>query len=93
MYISLKCRDCDNTDCDIARQYIPDDSQEGCTRRVDDLTSNMYHHLVDEVLPFAALRNYPMRELNEGQELLYKIYSCPIGRKLDVRGKASTRLR
>lgn len=93
MYITLRCKDCDNIDCGIARRFIPEDSLEGCTREVNDEIAEMYSHYANEVLPFVPLyKNFKTAcdTTNKIYDFLRQVYAAPLGRKIDQRGKATT---
>lgn len=90
MYVTLRCRNCDNIDCKLARQSIPEDSLEGCTREVTDEQVELLLHYKEEVLPFIPMyKNYlgAQEKLEEIYQFLLTIYSCPLGKMLDPKGK------
>lgn len=84
MYVTLRCQKCDNIECPIARAYVPYDSIEGCTRDVSEQEAQLFHHMVEEVLPFARTRE----QFEAVERCLEEVYSSPLGRKLDKAGKA-----
>ena len=84
MYVTLRCQKCDNIECPIARAYVPYDSIEGCTRDVSERESQQFHHMIEEVLPFARTQS----QFAEVADFLAKVYASPLGRKLDASGKA-----
>lgn len=84
MFVTLRCRHCDKVDCPSARPYIPDDSLEGCTRQVSDLDAEKFQYYIEEVIPMHP----PMTRLLDAEQFLQQIYQAPLGRKLDVKGKA-----
>lgn len=84
MYVTLRCQKCDNVECPIARAYIPYDSIEGCTRDVSEQEAQLFHHMVEEVLPFARTQE----QFEAVERCLEEVYASPLGRKLDARGKA-----
>lgn len=90
MYITLRCGKCDNAECNLARYFIPEDSQEGCTREVNDEQAENFEHYVQEVLPFVTMyKNHQaaIEKLTEIYSFLESIYTCPIGKLLDSKGK------
>lgn len=92
MFITLRCDRCDNVDCTIGRAYIPCDSKEGCTRQVPDETADQFYHYIEEVMPFVHLyknRKQSFQKLSEIEGFLEQnIYSAPLGKRLDAKGKA-----
>lgn len=91
MYITLLCGECDNADCCVARAYIPEDSQEGCTREVTEEQQERIQYYMNEVLPFVHMGSSPQAaqsQLEEIASFLDTIYLCPLGTRLDSRGKA-----
>lgn len=84
MFVTLRCQNCDNIDCPIARAYIPEDSKEGCTRRVSETDSEKFQYFVNEVIPMHT----SISRLQEAGRFLERIYESPLGRKLDPSGKA-----
>lgn len=91
-YITLNCADCENSDCDLANKYIPDGSNEGCTRRVPEDIAALYYHYIEEVLPFMYIKTskeYQNRMYKEIIDFFYRLYAAPIGRKLNRSGKAT----
>lgn len=90
MFISLSCGDCDNEYCTCARKYIPEGSKEGCTREVDEQQQELLYHYKNEVLPFLVIgkpTSQKLKRLEEIDDFLHSIYNCPLGRKIDQRGK------
>lgn len=90
MFVTLRCAGCDNPNCKIGRYIIPDDSLEGCTREVTDEQAAQLTHYIDEVLPFIPMyKNTDViyQKFDEIYDFLQSIYTCPIGRLLDARGK------
>lgn len=89
-YVTLRCINCEKTLCGIARCIVDFDSKEGCTRQVDEATAAQYFHYIEEVIPFWKNYNsdYVTKSYKEIMDFLYnKIYSAPVGRKLDYNGK------
>ena len=92
MKLKLRCYTCDNTVCDKARRYIPEDSLEGCLREVSDEDYETYYHYMSEILPmlpiFAAQGSNVDDSFNEIFNFLNKkVYQAPFVKKLDRRGK------
>lgn len=90
MYITLRCDECDNTECHLARYFIPEDSQEGCTREVADKQAEKLQHYEEEVLPFIPMyKNHiaAQQKLEEIYQFLQTIYSCPLGKLINSKGK------
>ena len=90
MYITLKCQSCDNMDCPFGRYFIPDESEEGCTRAVSEEQADRLQHYQEEILPFIPMYKNPIaaqQKLTEIYDFLQNIYSCPIGKLLDAKGK------
>lgn len=90
MFITLKCRECDNSDCPIARRYIPEGSAEGCTKDVAEEDAEKFYYYTEEILPF--VRQYEnidtaQARLDEIYIFLNHLYSLPTGNKLDAKGK------
>lgn len=89
-FISLRCIDCENTNCRISKRYVPIDSLEGCTRKVSEDEAAKYYHLLEEVAPFLNIKT-----TKEQQSRIYKeiidyleyIYTKPFGQKLNKRGE------
>lgn len=91
-YITLRCLYCENSNCSIARKYIPQDSKEGCTRKVTEDISDTYEHYIKEVIPFMYIKTskeYQKRMYKEITDFFISIYKCPIGNKLSSNGKIS----
>lgn len=90
MFITLKCRECDNIDCPIAREYIPDDSIEGCTKDVTEEDAEKFYYYTEEILPFVRqYENFDVaqKRLDEIYIFLNHLYGLPTGNKLDSKGK------
>ena len=90
MYVTLRCATCDNAECNLGRYLIPDGSQEGCTREVTDEQAEKLQHHEEEVLPFIPMyKNHiaAQQKLEEIYQFLQTIYSCPLGKLLDTKGK------
>lgn len=91
--IKLQCNQCENDSCCYSKKYIAENSLEGCTRKVDEDMEIEYFHLINEVAPFMYMKTskeYQNKTYKEIIDLLFKIYSMPIGVKLDKNGKAKT---
>ena len=52
VFITLQCINCEKELCGLARNYIPFDSKEGCTRTVSEETAARFKHYTEEVIPF-----------------------------------------
>lgn len=87
MFVTLRCQKCDNVDCPIARNYVPYDSLEGCTRKVSESLAAKFRHDIEEVLPFAWKREDSEHVFNAVERDLDEVYAAPIGCKLDAKGK------
>lgn len=90
MYITLKCATCDNIECKLGRYVIPDDSKEGCTREVTEEQAELLQHYQEEVLPFIPMyKNHlaAQDKLEEIYQFLLTIYSCPLGKLINNKGK------
>lgn len=90
MYITLKCATCDNIECKLSRYVIPDDSEEGCTREVTEEQAELLQHYQEEVLPFIPMyKNHlaAQNKLEEIYQFLLTIYSCPLGKLINSKGK------
>lgn len=90
MYITLKCATCDNIECKLGRYVIPDDSEEGCTREVTEEQAELLQHYQEEVLPFIPMyKNHlaAQDKLEEIYQFLLTIYSCPLGKLINSKGK------
>ena len=90
MYITLKCATCDNIECKLGRYVIPDDSEEGCTREVTEEQAELLQHYQEEVLPFIPMyKNHlaAQDKLEEIYQFLSTIYSCPLGKLINSKGK------
>lgn len=81
--ITLKCTDCDNTECKYNSKWIHQDSNNGCTRRLDEETAAQYFHYLEEIIPFMysnTKSEYQKRIYNEILDFLYNsIYVAPLG--------------
>lgn len=91
MYITLRCRLCGHVACPYARKYIPEDSEEGCTRQVGEELAERFIHDTQEVLPFLPLR--PRTQVTDSafariESDFEQIYQAPLGRLVDSKGKA-----
>lgn len=90
MYLTLKCAECENTDCEFKPRGIG--RYCGCTRQVTEEQYIKYEHYMTEVLPFFKMCK-PAQEKQEYQDIiqfLQEIYRQPLGRivyfkKKDVR--------
>lgn len=91
-YVTLRCATCDNTDCAMARAYVPHGSQEGCTRGMTEEQAECLYHCIEEVLPFLHLR--PVSDVTRAQfaqidDCLASAYGAPMGRRIAADGKAA----
>lgn len=50
--ITLRCINCENDQCELAKKYVLFKSKEGCTRKVDEETAARFKHYIEEVVPF-----------------------------------------
>lgn len=94
MFVTLKCYICGNMDCSYAREYIPEDSLEGCTRQVSEELAEKFIHDTQEVLPFLRMRRRTEstdRSFAAIEKNFESIYSSPLGRLIDSKGKVNTR--
>lgn len=92
-FITLRCHDCDNIDCDICPcgTYVDENNLRGCTRKVSEEDYVKYEHYINEVLPFLYLnynKNSTTVVYNEILDYLYYIYQQPLGQKLGKSGRA-----
>ncbi len=90
MFITLKCSECGNTDCAYAHEYIPEDSLEGCTRKVSEELAEKFIHDTQEVLPFLRARRRTEstdKSFAAIEKNFESIYSSPLGRLIDSKGK------
>jgi len=88
--ITLRCINCENDQCELAKKYVLFKSKEGCTRKVDEETAARFKHYIEEVVPFWKMydSDYVRQSYFEIMDFLFsKIYTAPIGQKLDYRGK------
>lgn len=90
MYVDFHCCDCDNDTCLLCPlgSYVPQDSGQGCTRKMDEDLYAEYSHLKDEVLPFIPLGQYKcnFEEFDRVNNFIFN--RCKIGTVLDIQGKA-----
>lgn len=88
--VSLHCHECDNDSCPLCRigEYVPEESGQGCTRKLDDDTYAEYEHINNEILPFLSLGMYKNETERVDEFLKYVYKRCPIGTVLDEKGKA-----
>lgn len=78
-YIKILCR---------IGEYVPEESRQGCTRKLDDDTYAEYEHINNEILPFLSLGMYKNETERVDEFLKYVYKRCPIGTVLDEKGKA-----
>lgn len=91
MYITLRCRLCGHITCPYARKYIPENSEEGCTRKVTEELAERFIHDTQEVLPFLPLRPRTQATDDAFARIEFdfeQIYQSPLGRLVDSKGKA-----
>lgn len=96
MYITLRCRDCENTQCNIYPKgvYVSETDLRGCTRKVSDDDAAKYHHYIHEVAPFMYMdtsKEYKNTQYKNIINFLLHIYSQPLGQKLNKNGKITQR--
>lgn len=86
--ITLRCKDCENFNCSLypVGIYIPEDSLQGCTRKLSDLDFDKYIHYTEEVLPFLFINNN-IDKFKEAYNFLQHIYKLPVGQKIGKNGK------
>lgn len=90
--ITLRCIDCENIECKDSKKYIPIDSLYGCTRKIPESLYEEYYHYMEEIIPFMytkTTKEYQTSTYKKIIDLLYKIYSCPIGQLLNYSGKTT----
>lgn len=92
MFITLHCKECENTSCDLCPQgkYLSD-GLYGCTRKVSDEEYSKYEHLMYEVAPFMYMKTskeYKNEQYRNIIDFLNHVYSCPLGNKLSKSEKA-----
>lgn len=87
MYLSLRCDECENTNCEVRPCSIG--RNVGCSRLVTEEQSIKYYHYMKEVLPF--LKGFKpeaeKREYIEILNFLQEIYAAPVGRELRFKEK------
>ena len=56
--VSLHCHECDNDSCPLCRigEYVPEESRQGCTRKLDDGMYKNEIERVDEFLKYVYKR-------------------------------------
>ena len=90
VYVTLNCEDCDFTECGIKLRNTIIRGKEGCTKKVSEETAAQFYHYTEEIIPFWKLQSekYVRESYQEIIDFLYdKIYSAPIGQRLDPDGK------
>lgn len=88
--IKLKCIDCENTECKISRLMIPEESKEGCIRKIPEELYIKYSHYMNEVAPFMykdTTKEYQTKTYIEIIDLLFSIYEYPAIKKTGTNGK------
>lgn len=89
-FITLRCYDCENTNCAISRKWIHPDSKEGCTRELSEDDMIKYYHYINEIMPFLYVntsKSYQNEEYHAFMDLLDSIYSAPLGQRIKDRRK------
>ncbi|HAU87282.1 MAG TPA: hypothetical protein DCW90_17885 [Lachnospiraceae bacterium] len=92
MYITLRCNECENTDCKLypCGKWLDTDGQYGCTRNISDDDYAQYIHLTEDIAPFMYMKTTREYKNKAYQNLIgfYNyLYSCPVGQKLNRNGK------
>lgn len=92
MIITLRCSECENTECGICPvgSWIKEGSLRGCTRIVSEDEYIEYEHMNNEVIPFLSMNKnteYKKEAYKKFIGLLNKFYNHPIGAKLGTSGK------
>lgn len=90
--ITLRCIECENSMCGLARKYVPVDSLEGCTRKLSEETASKYYHYMNEVWPMMDSAIYSLEHIGKKyaeiiEFLNNEIYTSPIGQKIGKNGK------
>lgn len=88
--VTLRCIDCDNNHCKYGRLYILPDSNEGCTRVIDeDLFINYQIQLIEKWPFMKHLKTQEERDecYLKTVDILEQVYSSPIGHKISDDGK------
>lgn len=88
-YITLKCKHCDNIQCNVADLVNSIDFESGCTRFVTDEQAETFFHYIEERLPF--IRNYKSKEYDTIILFLESIYNAPIGQIIDKQGRVAAK--
>ena len=90
-FIKLSCDDCENLSCSLCPigTYIPQDSQQGCTKEVCENDYIQYENFLHERIPFMrTLSEQESRTLyNDYIDFLNKIYQSPTKNRLGKSGK------
>lgn len=94
MYVTLRCKECENTNCPICPigKYIDDNNLCGCTRLVSNDDAAQYYHLLKEVAPFMYMntsKEYKNTQYKNIISFLEYLYTLPIGTKINKNGKAN----
>jgi hypothetical protein len=50
--VTLRCINCEQELCGLAKKYVFYDSKEGCTRKVSEETAARFEYYMEEVIPF-----------------------------------------
>ncbi len=92
MFLTLNCKDCEQNECVFSPTSRWIKGKEGCTREVPEEIAMQFEHYMKEVIPFWKTynSNYVRQSYIEIMNFLFnKIYSAPIGQKLNAEGKVS----
>jgi len=94
MFVSLYCRDCDNTDCILRPLGSPSskDWDFGCTRYLSEDEYAEYEHIYKEMLPFIGMGQY-CYDISQIERFNDKLFHSRIGALLDIDGKVDNRKR
>lgn len=50
--VTLRCINCEQELCGLAKKYVSYNSKEGCTRKVSEETAARFEYYMEEVIPF-----------------------------------------
>lgn len=90
VFLTLRCRDCEQDNCIFQPIGSFVRNKEGCTRKVSEETAAKFKHYTEEVMPFWRFHSleYVKKAYEEVINFLFsEIYSAPIGQRLDPDGK------
>ena len=90
VFVKLSCKDCDFIECGIKLNGTIIRGKEGCTKRVSEEDAAKFYHYTEEIIPF--WKTYDVEHVRQSYkeviDFLYnKIYTAPIGQRLDPSGK------